>query len=66
MTSVPTAEGGCLKGFAGTVLAHRTRRNAEDGVPYDCSKIGNKHTPCGAVKIPLDKGLASCYPIFNK
>ena len=32
---VPTAEGGRSVDAAGTMLAHRTRRNAEDGVPYD-------------------------------
>ena len=31
---VPTAEGGCSVRISGTVLAHRTRRNAGDGVPY--------------------------------
>ena len=31
---VPSAEGGSSVRFAGTVLAHRTRRNAGDGVPY--------------------------------
>ena len=31
---VPTAEGGGLVRFSGAALAHRTRRNAGDGVPY--------------------------------
>ena len=31
---VPTAEGGNTVRFAGTMLTHRTRRNAGDGVPY--------------------------------
>ena len=31
---VPTAEGGNSPPTAGTMLAHRTRRNAGDGVPY--------------------------------
>ena len=32
---VPTAEGGNTARLAGTVPAHRTRRNAGDGVPYN-------------------------------
>ena len=31
---VPTAEGGKTVRIAGTILTHRTRRNAGDGVPY--------------------------------
>ena len=31
---VPTAEGGGSVRFSGAALAHRTRRNAGDGVPY--------------------------------
>ena len=32
---VPTAEGGSSVDPAATALAHRARRNAGDGVPYD-------------------------------
>ena len=35
---VPTAEGGGLVHVTGTVLTHRTRRNAGDGVPYEIVK----------------------------
>ena len=31
---VPATEGGNMPPSAGTMLAHRTRWNAEDGVPY--------------------------------
>ena len=37
---VPTAEGGGSVRFSGAALAHRTRRNAGDGVPYGQKIVG--------------------------
>ena len=39
---VPAAKGGNSVRYAGTVLAHRTRWNAGDGVPYGIGMVRGK------------------------
>ena len=49
---VPAAKGGNSVRYAGTVLAHRTRWNAGDGVPYGIGMVRGKSKGRTGVRPP--------------